>query len=434
MPIAVARSLLPPHTLIGMTCNTREHVVQAVKDGADYVGIGPVWATQTKKVLNPVVGVRGLGELLEPLDGTDVKAVAIAGIKSTNALQCLHGAISTTGHRLDGLAVVSDIVASTEPYAAAKRLSTIIHAFKSNKIHTFSGAAGPYNQEYIKDRVGRLLSTIRKHGPLVQQITNNVVTTQSANATLALGASPIMANAPEEMADLGKAIGGLLINFGTIQSLDGMLIAGHNANINRKPVVFDPVGVGASTFRRTSANTLLNTWQATVIKGNAGELAALANSAEVQARGVDSVGKGFSDPAAFVRNLARKERCIVVLTGVVDWVSDGTTVVRLANGHPMLGDITGSGCMAGSSIAIFCAAESTDTANRRAPDAAEDGMLVRGDMLIATVGGILAVTLASEYAAGRADVKGPGTFLPALIDELGRLTAEKIMQAKVEVL
>ena len=197
------------------------------------------------------------------------------------------------------------------------------------------------------------------------QITNTVVTTQSANATIALGASPIMATAPEEMEDLSAVAGSLLVNFGTIQDLDGMLAAGKhlssidrgrttslawgrgdsqrtsspgfNYNLNRKPVVFDPVGVGATAYRRTSAAALLNAWQATVIKGNPGELAALANStevrsdpsihiavlalrltyaspslpfpsAQVQAKGVDSVGSGFADPVTFVRNLARKER------------------------------------------------------------------------------------------------------------------------------
>jgi len=211
-------------------------------------------------------------------------------------------------------------------------------------------------------------------------------------------------------------------------------IAGRNANINRKPVVFDPVGVGATQYRRSSANTLLNTWQATVIKGNAGELGALANSLEVQAKGVDSVGQGFADPAAFVRSLALKERCIVVLSGVTDWVSDGTTVVRLSNGHPLLGEITGSGCMLGTCVATFCAGASMGAAAERAADAAEDGKLVRGDMLAAAVAGVLALTVASEVAGIREDVKGSGTFLPALIDELGKLTPESLAKAaKIEV-
>ncbi|KAH9855176.1 Hydroxyethylthiazole kinase [Lenzites betulinus] len=435
MPVEVARRLLPQNAIIGMTCNTLEHVKKAVEDGVDYVGLGPVWATQTKKVVHPVVGVRGIGELLDALDGSNVKAVAIAGIKSTNVLHCLHGSLSPAGRPLDGVAVVSDIVASTDPLNAAKRIATIVQAFKSASVPTFSLSVSSYSPDIVKKQVGELLSAVKTFSPLAHQITNNVVTTQSANATLALGASPIMATAPEEMPDLSTAAGALLVNFGTIQNLDGMLAAGYHYNQRRKPVVFDPVGVGATAYRRTSAAALLNAWQPTVIKGNAAELGALANSTEVQAKGVDSVGTGFADPAAFVRNLARKERAIIVLTGVVDYVSDGTTVVRLSNGHPLLGEITGSGCMVGTAVTVFCGGASMAAAAKRSDASPEDAKLVRGDMLVAAIGGVLAVTIASELAAVRSDVKGSGTFLPAFIDELGALTPEKIATyAQVEVL
>ncbi|KAI0081889.1 Hydroxyethylthiazole kinase [Panus rudis PR-1116 ss-1] len=435
MPISIARHLLPPDTIIGVTTSTPEQVQQAIKDGADYVGLGPVWGTKTKDVKNPPAGPRGIGELLTLLEGTDVKAVAIAGIKSSNALHCLHGSVSPGGRTLDGLAVVSEIVGSPEPFKAAKRLAGIIKSFKSSQKLIFSLGPGSLQTSSPSPTAGDILSAVRKFGPLVHQITNNVVTTQSANATLALGGSPIMATAPEEMEDLCKIPGALLVNFGTIQNLDGMLAAGRNANINKKPVVFDPVGVGATQFRRSSAKHLLDSWQATVIKGNAGELAALANSNEVQAKGVDSVGKGFADPAGFVRNLARKQRAIIVLTGKDDYVSDGFNVIRLSNGHPLLGDITGSGCMVGTAVATFCAGASmAETANLTDPFE-EDGKLARGDMFLAAASGVLALTIASEFAAVREDVKGSGTFLPALIDELGKLTPEKFVErAKIEIL
>ncbi|KAI0695537.1 Hydroxyethylthiazole kinase family-domain-containing protein [Cytidiella melzeri] len=423
MPVPIARSLLPPGSIIGKTCNTPEHVLEAVKQGADYIGIGPVWQTNTKKVKHAVTGPTGLGGLLQALDGTEVKAVAIAGINSNNVLHCLWGSVSSTGHALDGVAVVSDIMASLQPMAAAQALSARISAF----YHTQLFPQVAYTVEDIITAVGSVLDSVKQFGPLVHQITNNVVTTQSANATLALGASPIMATAPEEMEDLSRVTGALLVNFGTIQNLDGMLAAGKQANINRKPIVFDPVGVGATQYRRESANG--NAWQATVLKGNAGELAALANSVEVQAKGVDSVGKGFRDPAKFVRELARKQRSIVVLTGVTDWVSDGNTVVRVSNGHELLGEITGSGCMVGTAVATFCAGASAAANFERSEDAIEDGRLVRGDMLVAAIGGVLAITVASEFAAKRNDVKGSGTFLPALIDELGKLTAETLADA-----
>jgi len=258
------------------------------------------------------------------------------------------------------------------------------------------------------------------------------VATQSANVTLALGASPIMATEPQEMEDLSRICSALLVNIGTMRSdgKESMLKAGHFGNANKKPVVFDPVGVGASAFRRETVNDLLNMWQASVIKGNAGELAALAGSTEVESKGVDSVGSGFNDPVTFVRNMARKERCVVVLTGPVDYISDGTSVVLLKNGNEVLGKITGSGCILGSCIASYCAAAAAVSLE----SGAGEGTLVHGDMLMGAVAGVLVLTIAAELAVRRDGAKGPGTFLPALIDELWTLTADNVQSmARLEV-
>ncbi|KIJ18858.1 hypothetical protein PAXINDRAFT_70332 [Paxillus involutus ATCC 200175] len=422
MPVHVARKLLPPGKIIGVSCSNIDHVKKAVEDGVDYVGIGAIWATSTKQLTNPILGVRGIGPLLSALDGTSVKAVAIGGIKSTNVLRTLHGSVSTTGHRLDGVAVVSEIVASLEPLKSAQVLKDVYVSW-STATNTQAVPVTPYTVESIRAGVVDLMGVIREASPLIHQITNVVVTNQSANATLALGASPIMATAPEEMYDLSRALSALLINFGTVKDKEAMLLAGQFVNEEKKPVIFDPVGVGATQFRRKTAAELLNSWQASVIKGNAGELAALADSKEVQAKGVDSVGSGFADPATFVRNLAKKERCVVALTGETDWVSDGTTVVKLGNGHRLLGDITGSGCLVGTCIATFCAG-----AWARAKNENGGGKLVKGDMLLGAVGGILALTIAGERAALRPDVHGSGTFLPALIDELYNLTPETVVE------
>jgi thiamine-phosphate diphosphorylase/hydroxyethylthiazole kinase len=210
----------------------------------------------------------------------------------------LHGSVSTSGHRLDGIAVVSDIAASPTPHSAARKLKDSFDAW----VHDFdvqSQAVQVYDAETVKNGVVELLQVIRDKRPLIHQvgrsqlcfhvprqltraqITNVVVTNQSANATLALGASPIMATSPEEMHDLSRIPGALLINFGTITNKYSMTIAGKYANEAQKPLVFDPVGVGATQFRKTTAAELLDAWQASVIKGNAGEMAALANSKEV---------------------------------------------------------------------------------------------------------------------------------------------------------
>lgn len=137
------------------------------------------------------------------------------------------------------------------------------------------------------------------------------------------------------------------------------------------------------------------------------------------------------------------------MTGAVDWVSDGKHVVRLKNGHPLLGEITGSGCMVGTSVATFCGALSMAT--RAKSEKAPPNPLVDGDMFVATIAGcvelvfsshctnlplgatrISAVAVASEIAALRPDVQGPGTFLPAFIDELSKLTPE-VLSEKVNI-
>ncbi|CAE6376035.1 unnamed protein product [Rhizoctonia solani] len=439
MPVSTARKLLElghPDSpcLIGVSVANLDEAKRAVLDGADYVGIGAVWTTTTKNLVRPVVGVRGVGDILDVVGDAGIPAVAIGGIKIHNALHTLHGAVGPiTGTALSGLAVVTEIISAPDASIPAKTLTRIINS-RSKHFH-WPALCLPANTSpsaaLLAENAGELLTALREHSPLIHQITNNVVIAQSANTTLALGASPIMATAPEEMEDLEKVAGALLVNFGTITNKAGMLAAGRAANANKKPVVFDPVGVGATQFRRETASELLNSWQASVIKGNAGEIGALLGSSEVVARGVDSVGPGFSDPANIVRALAKRERCIVVMTGKTDYVSDGYTAVALSNGHSMLGDITGSGCIVGTAVAAFAAAsrlvssESTE----------DEGKLVRGDMFQAAVAGVLAITIASEIAAARPDVKGTGTFMSALIDELYNLKPQTIAdRAMVEVL
>ncbi|KAF8639513.1 hypothetical protein AX17_001418 [Amanita inopinata Kibby_2008] len=431
MPVSFARQLLPAGTVIGVSCNTVEQVRRAVKDDADYVGIGAVWATTTKKLTNPVIGVRGVGAMLEVLDGMKTKAVAIGGIKTNNLLRTLHGSVSHTNRTLDGVAVVSEIMASKEPHDVAARLVQVVKGFKSEFEASRLRSRPPLSSKEIIDGVCRLMEDVRVKNPLIHQITNMVVTTQSANVTLALGASPIMATEPQEMEDLAKVAGSLLINIGTLRAdmKMGMIKAGHYANMNKKPIVFDPVGVGATAFRKAIVKELLDTFQASVIKGNAGELAAIAESTEVAAKGVDSIG-GFEDPVTFVRELAKRERCIVVLTGETDYVSDGENVVTIGNGHEMLGKITGSGCIVGSAIATYCAAAAACEDDRQSVEYKPVG----GDMLLGAIAGVLVLTAASQLAVERKDVGGPGTLLSGLIDILWKMKPADIQQiAKLEV-
>ncbi|TFK44211.1 thiamine biosynthetic bifunctional enzyme Thi4 [Crucibulum laeve] len=437
MAVAQARKHLPEGSIIGLTCNTLEHVKAAIRDDVDYVGIGAVYGTKTKPLKSPLIGVRGVGVMLDALEGTNVKAVGIGGINSRNLLRTLHGTVSSRDRPLDGIAVVSDIFASPHPLQAAKKLSKIFHAFKDD-ILSAKPTPTLYDgdvlmSEKVLRAVVHLMESVRKVNPLIHQITNTVVATQSANVTLALGASPIMATEPQEMEDLSRICGALLVNIGTMraENLEGMQKAGFYANTFRKPIVFDPVGIGASTFRKGIVKELLDTFQASVIKGNGGELAVLAGSNEVDSKGVDSVGSGFKDPIAFVKALSRKERSVVVLTGPTDYISDGKMVVSIRNGDEILGKITGSGCILGSAIAACCA---TAAAQVSEDAKTTEGRLVSGDMFLGAIAGVVILTVAAELAVHRDGVKGPGTFLSGLIDTLWSMDSQDVINlAKITV-
>ncbi|KAL5523852.1 hypothetical protein ACEPAG_8025 [Sanghuangporus baumii] len=434
MPASLVRKLMPQGLILGVSANTPAEAAKAVEDGADYIGIGPIWNTSTKKDIKNVLGVRGVGQILDALEGSDVKAVGIAGINERNVLRTLHGSVSIRNRSLNGVAVVSALMASKKPYEAAKALSAVVKGFLSTPPLLSRLDTSSLHTEGIVNAVAHLLSEVREGSPVIHQITNNVAINQSANITLALGASPIMATAPQEMEDLSKISGALLVNFGTITDKDGMLEAGKWVNARKNPIVFDPVAVGATKFRYETAQELLNTWQASVIKGNPAEIGTLANSDEVKSRGVDSAGSGFANPAPMLRELARKERCVIAMTGKTDWVSDGSVTISSSNGHEYLSQITGSGCIVGSSVATFCAAANLSAKSGTTDDHLPHPRLVYGDMLIGVIGGMLAITIASELAAERQDVLGTGTFLPALVDELYHLTPEKILKrARIEI-
>lgn len=201
MSVAQARALLPKDAIIGVSCNNLQHVKKAVEDGVEYIGIGAVWGTRTKVLTNPIIGVRGVGVMLEALDGSSVKAVAIGmfscagsevtssrialmtigGIKAGNLLRTLYGSVSSTGRALDGVAVVSEIVASQNPKQATEKLSRIFKAFKVEFALTpargWTLPSSLYGQELatpttdaILEGVGKLMVKVREISPLVHQV------------------------------------------------------------------------------------------------------------------------------------------------------------------------------------------------------------------------------------------------------------------------
>ncbi len=264
---------------------------------------------------------------------------------------------------------------------------------------------------------GRWLTEVRQHRPLVHNMTNLVVTNAVANALLALGASPVMAYAHEEVQDMARIAGALALNMGTLTPdlVTGMILAGKAAEEARVPVVFDPVGVGATPYRVQAAEEVVANLRLTVLKGNAGEIGGMAGAGGTVS-GVDAVGVGAGLADAMVQ-YARKHQTVMVATGEQDFVTDGKNLWVLSNGHPLLARITGSGCMLTGVIGAFLAVADKESG---APSFAE-----------ACAAAITCFNAAAEKAAEGA--QGPGTFAARFFDELSALEPDQVNRmARVE--
>ncbi|HKT44747.1 MAG TPA: hydroxyethylthiazole kinase [Gaiellaceae bacterium] len=252
---------------------------------------------------------------------------------------------------------------------------------------------------------GTTLRAMRDRKPLVHQITNYVVMNETANATLALGALPVMAHAREEVEQMARIASALVINIGTLSPhwVEAMLLAGRVAGERKIPVVLDPVGSGATTYRTETAKRILDEVDVTVLRGNAGEVATLVGAA-AEVRGVESMSTGM-EPADLAREAGRGLGVIASVTGPVDHVSDGERVFSVANGDALLATVTGTGCMSSALTGCFLAAK---------PD----------EPLEAAAEALAAFGVAAEDAAAKAD--GPGTFHARLYDALYALDPQTL--------
>src|SRR5205085_8775350 len=190
---------------------------------------------------------------------------------------------------------------------------------------------------------GDALRRLRERKPLVHQITNYVVMNETANATLALGALPVMAHAREEVEEMVALAGALVLNIGTLSApwIESMLAAGKAASELRVPVVLDPVGAGATKLRTETAKRILADVDVTVLRGNPGEVATLVG-VQAEVRGVESIGGG-EGAAELAGEAARRFGCVASVTGPVDHVSDGEQALSVANGPERLAAGTGPG-------------------------------------------------------------------------------------------
>ena len=256
-----------------------------------------------------------------------------------------------------------------------------------------------------------LLERVRAKKPLIHHITNYVTVNDCANITLAIGASPIMADATGEAADIAAIANALVLNMGTLNErvIPSMLAAGKSANRSGTPVVFDPVGAGASKLRNETVETLLGETRVSVIRGNISEIRFVAGL-QTSARGVDASSKDTQETDALetATIVATRFQCVAAITGKTDIVTDGTKAAFIENGHSMLSNLTGTGCMCASLIGSLCGA----------CDSAFD----------ATVAALLVMGIAGEIAFERAGQKGNGSFRAALHDAVSLMNGKTLAE------
>jgi hydroxyethylthiazole kinase len=252
------------------------------------------------------------------------------------------------------------------------------------------------------------LQKVREVNPLVHNITNVVVTNFTANGLLALGASPVMAYAAEEVGDMAKIASSVVLNIGTLnaQTVDSMLIAGKAANEHKVPVIFDPVGAGATRYRTESAQKIMKEIKVSIIRGNAAEIANVVGE-EWEIKGVDA-GETKGNIIDLAITSAQQMNCVVVITGKEDVVSDGSTTYVVANGHPIMTKVTGTGCLLTSVIGAFAGVEK--------------------DLLRASVAALTYYGIAAEKAAKTTVDRGPGSFQVEFLNQLSLVSCEDINQ------
>jgi len=256
----------------------------------------------------------------------------------------------------------------------------------------------------IKIDAYALLERIRKSKPVVHHLTNWVTIYDCANIVKALGGSPVMAHAKEEVAEMAQIASSLVLNIGTLtpEFVEAMKIAAISANKKGIPVILDACGAGATQLRDKKCFELLDETKINVIKGNVSEIARISGES-VKTKGVDA-GQVNNDMLEIAKNLAQRRKCTVVVTGKEDIVSNAKKTYQIKNGHLMMTHVVGTGCMATSAIGAFCAVEP--------------------DLAYAAACGLCVFEIAAEQAAKAA--KGPGTFKEKLYDFIFNLDKKTI--------
>lgn len=257
------------------------------------------------------------------------------------------------------------------------------------------------------------IQKVRLNAPLIHHITNYVTVNDCANITLAIGASPIMADDAQEVLEITTMSNALVLNIGTLneRTIVSMLLAGKKANELGIPIILDPVGAGASRFRNETVKKLLNDIHFSVIRGNISEMCFLAGL-KSSTKGVDAsledIGKE-NEVEELALSLASSHQCITAITGKTDIVSDGIQTIQVKNGCSEMSRITGTGCMLTSLIASFCGS-------------------CPNSLFESTTSAVIAMGIAGELSYEKSKELGTSSFRMNLIDEISKMSDQKLVQ------
>ncbi len=269
----------------------------------------------------------------------------------------------------------------------------------------------------INKKIITLLSNLREKNPLVHQITNYVTINDCANITLAIGGSPVMAEDIHEVREMVSLASSLVLNIGILNTgvIESMIEAGKRANELNIPVILDPVGVGATTYRTESCKKIMSEVKLAVIRGNLSEIKTIYGIDTIT-RGVDASESFAANSDEFTRakemakDFAIKFNTVVAITGEVDIITDGKTLYTASNGHKMMSRVTGTGCMCTAVIGCYLGAGDNN--------------------LIAALAGTVSMGIAGETAYARLDkeIEGSGTFRVKMLDAIYNLSETEIIK------
>lgn len=296
------------------------------------------------------------------------------------------------GTGTDGVAVISEILGKENIFEATKTLKEYVGGKMS------------------KELFGNIIETIREKNPLVFHITNTVTINDCANITLAMGGSPLMSFCKEELEEILSFSSALVINIGTMEkNMRKMVVkAGKIANKLNVPVVLDPVGAGASKPRKELVESLIKEVKFAVIKGNLAEIKTIAGLENSKNRGVDSV-EVEENAKEIGKNLAKKLKTVIAITGKEDIVTDGERVALINNGTAMMGKVTGTGCMTASLVGCACGS----------------GV----DYMLGAVTAVTSMGIAGEIAEGTLlQSEGNGSLRVKILDNIFNMTKERFLE------